>query len=1051
MEHEANKSLQQMLAETKENLEDIQSLNKQILEAFDLLEGKHFSSAGRREDNATSEDQPVKHGELESVPVQHGDLRSTHVQQGKPDGKRLETDAQENEPGTKKVSIAQTVDIEKDLAKQMTDSDRQVKPKGILKQPSVGKKFSFEFMERFDLTEEHVVYGSMLRRQKVELHQDNRLCERFDHHPNIGHVYEFKEKFKHTNETNSASRPAHDKAKTETDAKEIPRASTDSVHLSERKILKARLQKDGKKGGSPQQGSERQEPPDARQTNMSATESSMQRQKPEQAQQPRTESLTVEKYSSQLQPFGQMTMKAAQAAAVVSTETPNSPQQFVLSQQFHENIVKELCKDLDPDMRHHLEELLIQQGNKMYDADGTFNMEKAMQGLRENQQNLTKSLEMLAAMDKGVLRKMESLVGTEIPTLSSEGEKSGESDNRKVGLGEGTESGTVQHRERNHTSVRGGAVQHREVNHTSGGGGTVQYGEAAHTSGRGGTAQHGEGNHTSGRGACTPQERQDSPESEEVIETDPAVWVQYANQEKEKGALAQKIRENGMDTIICLDVSGSMRGHAWDQAVEFVRRFVECIQNTTVMDNDFEHLSLVTFGGSSTRVQQHLTCDYLEILRKLDGLKPSGPSPLLAGLFMTEAAILGAGQKYMVNKYKIMPRVFLVTDGKATPAGLVAGPDQQQMTLSSAEVCNILKFAEQFVQLDIRLFPVPVGDFDMNLLEELAKVTKGAIVSPDDWRIQSSVFKNYKTAAKFGGLTGDPELTSMLMGGDVRYRQGETPQGTFAQCEEFLRSHSPEADSDSDCEDDTLPPLGSRVQRCVGEASIMANIGQSLGTVTKHMDDGHVGVTWDEPNKDSPLREKVRYSPSQRDVVVVNTPRHLHNEIIAVGCRVRRGADWCYPDQDGGAGNLGNVYHVGSNGIIKVRWDCGYKDRYKFGAEGKFELEVVTEDRQDVSEGAPVTQQDVTEDERIAQLNKRNLTDSTINTGSGAQWHWLEGETWRPYPDSVSKQVEDKYMENPRGTVIINVNGKSCRVLLSRMEQVDIATRTRCAVERRAS
>ncbi|WAR01035.1 HERC2-like protein [Mya arenaria] len=904
MEHEANKSLQQMLAETKENLEDIQSLNKQILEAFDLLEGKHFSSAGRREDNATSEDQPVKHGELESVPVQHGDLRSTHVQQGKPDGKRLETDAQENEPGTKKVSIAQTVDIEKDLAKQMTDSDRQVKPKGILKQPSVGKKFSFEFMERFDLTEEHVVYGSMLRRQKVELHQDNRLCERFDHHPNIGHVYEFKEKFKHTNETNSASRPAHDKAKTETDAKEIPRASTDSVHLSERKILKARLQKDGKKGGSPQQGSERQEPPDARQTNMSATESSMQRQKPEQAQQPRTESLTVEKYSSQLQPFGQMTMKAAQAA-VVSTETPNSPQQFVLSQQFHENIVKELCKDLDPDMRHHLEELLIQQGNKI------------------------------------------------------EGEKSGESDNRKVGLGEGTESGTVQHRERNHTSVRGGAVQHREVNHTSGGGGTVQYGEAAHTSGRGGTAQHGEGNHTSG--ACTPQERQDSPESEEVIETDPAVWVQYANQEKEKGALAQKIRENGMDTIICLDVSGSMRGHAWDQAVEFVRRFVECIQNTTVMDNDFEHLSLVTFGGSSTRVQQHLTCDYLEILRKL-------------------------GQKYMVNKYKIMPRVFLVTDGKATPAGLVAGPDQQQMTLSSA-----------------------------NLLEELAKVTKGAIVSPDDWRIQSSVFKNY------------------------------------AQCEEFLRSHSPEADSDSDCEDDTLPPLGSRVQRCVGEASIMANIGQSLGTVTKHMDDGHVGVTWDEPNKDSPLREKVRYSPSQRDVVVVNTPRHLHNEIIAVGCRVRRGADWCYPDQDGGAGNLGNVYHVGSNGIIKVRWDCGYKDRYKFGAEGKFELEVVTEDRQDVSEGAPVTQQDVTEDERIAQLNKRNLTDSTINTGSGAQWHWLEGETWRPYPDSVSKQVEDKYMENPRGTVIINVNGKSCRVLLSRMEQVDIATRTRCAVERRAS
>lgn len=39
-------------------------------------------------------------------------------------------------------------------------------------------------------------------------------------------------------------------------------------------------------------------------------------------------------------------------------------------------------------------------------------------------------------------------------------------------------------------------------------------------------------------------------------------------------------------------------------------------QNTTILDNDYEHIALVTFG-SETRVLQHLTCDYLEITRKL--------------------------------------------------------------------------------------------------------------------------------------------------------------------------------------------------------------------------------------------------------------------------------------------------------------------------------------------------------------------------------------------------------------------------------------------------
>ena len=31
-----------------------------------------------------------------------------------------------------------------------------------------------------------------------------------------------------------------------------------------------------------------------------------------------------------------------------------------------------------------------------------------------------------------------------------------------------------------------------------------------------------------------------------------------------------------MDTVICLDVSASMKGEAWNQALGFIRGFIEC-------------------------------------------------------------------------------------------------------------------------------------------------------------------------------------------------------------------------------------------------------------------------------------------------------------------------------------------------------------------------------------------------------------------------------------------------------------------------------------------
>lgn len=52
---------------------------------------------------------------------------------------------------------------------------------------------------------------------------------------------------------------------------------------------------------------------------------------------------------------------------------------------------------------------------------------------------------------------------------------------------------------------------------------------------------------------------------------------------------------------------------------------------------------------------------------------------------------------------------------------------------------------------------------------------------------------------------------------------------------------------------------------------------------------GHIGVTWDKINANGSLREKLPYSDGNKGVVTVDKPRVLKDELIAEGCRVKRG------------------------------------------------------------------------------------------------------------------------------------------------------------------
>ncbi|GBP81615.1 E3 ubiquitin-protein ligase Ufd4 [Eumeta japonica] len=63
---------------------------------------------------------------------------------------------------------------------------------------------------------------------------------------------------------------------------------------------------------------------------------------------------------------------------------------------------------------------------------------------------------------------------------------------------------------------------------------------------------------------------------------------------------------------------------------------------------------------------------------------------------------------------------------------------------------------------------------------------------------------------------------------------------------------------------------------------------------------------------------------------------------VCAGARVVRGADWKWRDQDGPQPALGTVTSDLHNGWVDVRWDHGGRNSYRMGAEGKYDLKVVS-------------------------------------------------------------------------------------------------------------
>jgi hypothetical protein len=66
--------------------------------------------------------------------------------------------------------------------------------------------------------------------------------------------------------------------------------------------------------------------------------------------------------------------------------------------------------------------------------------------------------------------------------------------------------------------------------------------------------------------------------------------------------------------------------------------------------------------------------------------------------------------------------------------------------------------------------------------------------------------------------------------------------------------------------------------------------------------------------------------------------------VLTAGTRVRRGRDWKWGDQDGGVGCVGSVTVDQKPGDpwVKITWDNGHSNSYRYGEGPHIDLEIVS-------------------------------------------------------------------------------------------------------------
>ncbi|XP_056021589.1 uncharacterized protein LOC125652124 isoform X9 [Ostrea edulis] len=477
------------------------------------------------------------------------------------------------------------------------------------------------------------------------------------------------------------------------------------------------------------------------------------------------------------------------------------------------------------------------------------------------------------------------------------------------------------------------------------------------------------------------------------------------------------------------------------------------------------------------------------------------------------------GLSRRMGEFHIHPRIILISDGRPSDFTCTGDGEDSPLFEREEDKHHLLQLT-RIIGRRHPIFCIPIGkDPDVVLLEFISAQSRGGkIVYPSEAKQFAKYSKNMRTASmlSFTLKNDNNDRDMVLMSLACTFPDEDFTEmdqaDIFDMCskkrlynswfeimDEIMEEELIEDDHAYKLRDPRMPSLGTRVRR--GPDWKWGNQDRyEPGTVVGYSKDcGLLNVEWDTGLKNryrygSTLPEKDKY-----DITVCDEPRILQDEFIAVGCLVKRGLDWMWGDQDGGEGTLGSVYIVKRNGIVWVCWSNGQTSHYRFGYQGKFDLQICdpfsSESREylkdqkrnaslnrsqefsytpenesysassaspqdhDLKSGWKPCDSPLVSPQRLHVLkgcyfkNDRKYDEPSSDIESdGAkefssssavnQWMWKDGDgKWNPYPRKINDRINKCYRRNPNSTVVVTIKKHSFRVVMSKNIQIDLMTR----------
>ncbi|XP_052100273.1 uncharacterized protein LOC127734448 [Mytilus californianus] len=561
-------------------------------------------------------------------------------------------------------------------------------------------------------------------------------------------------------------------------------------------------------------------------------------------------------------------------------------------------------------------------------------------------------------------------------------------------------------------------------------------------------------------------------------------WMSYAEQLREnawvrlQSGMVERGR-HGHDVTLVLDCSERMRGQKFDIMIETAKNYVTGIKQVKMTRMLGDNIGLAVFGGTSTLILQS-TCDYDLVLKEIGQLRPEGEAPLAGGLLMGLAGALGGGTSQIYDN-EVPGYMVVFTDGLSANIHTELDKDINPSYLTGdfqkhAEISSVINKIAGYA---VKIFYVPVGDNERNeVMESAVSETNGKVIYHKEIhrlvRLTQVLLLAAQVASQLRHLDQNP--TAGLVRSTIIERTSN-PEDAHEDCVDFVMEFLTPLYTEkrrgffTEMKFRSLQ-LGDRVRRGPNWLYNEQDSGLA-GTVVGHTFDRNVWVEWDSGHVN-------KYFYDEQDNIYtirkVQEPRFLFEEMIAVGCRVKRGNDWTSDNSDGGYGSMGTVLSVRQDGSVVVRWDCINIGVYKMGQNGLFELQICDDPFPSKSDQIPdlpvYNYQDSTErntnyqqciDYQSTGTVKSDDKDITVkeyfdnyvlpvhSKTVSAIWEYENEKenVWTKYEDEINTRIEKAYERKPTGKTIVQYNKGTYIVFFTKMIQLNTSSGQEVRVRRK--